>query len=66
VKRMSFRFATGAIQSPLDSRDYIYSQMIEVPTLPSSFQLPLMTYTDPCLFNWSKDNFEAFEFRYNK
>ena len=27
---------------------------------------PFMVYTDPCLFDWSKDSFEIFEFRYNK
>lgn len=26
---------------------------------------PFMVYTDPCLFNWSRDNFQTFEFRYN-
>jgi hypothetical protein len=25
---------------------------------------PFMVYTDPCLFNWSKDTFNEFEFRY--
>jgi len=26
---------------------------------------PYMIYTDPCLFNWSKDKFENFEFRFH-
>lgn len=25
---------------------------------------PWGIYTDPCLFNWSRDRFEEFEFRY--
>jgi len=27
---------------------------------------PYSPYTDPCLFNWSKDKFESFEFRFNR
>lgn len=27
---------------------------------------PWSIYTDPCLFNWSRDTFEDFEFRYKK
>lgn len=27
---------------------------------------PWSIYTDPCLFNWSRDTFGAFEFRYKK
>lgn len=27
---------------------------------------PYSPYTDPCLFNWSKDKFENFEFRFNR
>ena len=27
---------------------------------------PYDIWTDPCLFNWNKDSFENFEFRYNK
>jgi len=27
---------------------------------------PFDIWTDPCLFNWNKDKFEDFEFRYNK
>jgi len=27
---------------------------------------PFMVYTDPCLFNWSRDTFQEFEFRFCK
>ena len=27
---------------------------------------PFFVYTDPCLFSWSRDNFQEFEFRYFK
>jgi hypothetical protein len=51
--------------------DYVYKfkvhdeniQMNEVVLLECN---PFMTYTDPCLFNWSKDKFDNFEFRYFK
>jgi len=26
---------------------------------------PFDIWTDPCLFNWNKDSFDSFEFRYN-
>jgi C1A family cysteine protease len=36
---MGFQFVAGAIQSPPDPRDYIYSQMVAAPELPAAFRL---------------------------
>ncbi|MEW8957857.1 MAG: stalk domain-containing protein [Moorella sp. (in: firmicutes)] len=43
---MGFQFVPGAIQSPPDPRDYIYSQMVAAPELPASFFWPRLPVRD--------------------
>jgi len=40
---MTFQFVTGAIQSPFDARDYVYSQMVEALVLPPSLLSPRLS-----------------------
>jgi len=43
---MGFQFVPGAIQSPPDPRDFIYSKLVAAPALPASFFWPRMQVRD--------------------